>query len=142
MSVQARGECTKCHRTSILKENNICMNCEPIFNPDDDYIVAAKELADYCGYAIEELFPSLAPYLLKYKLKKLRQTAPQMASIQIQREDLIDMLNLPEFVSLDKYMPGAVIMPNECGRLYGCRVIICDAMPPNQIAMISDVVWK
>ena len=117
-------------------------NCGPVFTPDDEYITAAEELAAFCGYPVDELFPSLAPYLPGYKVKRLRQAAQKNPSIRIAREDLIDLLNYPEFIPLDKYLPGAVIMPNECGRLYGCRVIICDAMPPNQIAMVSEVIYK
>lgn len=116
--------------------------CGPVFTTDDEYITAAEELADFCGYPVEEMFPSLAPYLSRHNVKRLRQVAPKNRSIRIARENFIDLLNYPEFITLDKYMLGATIIPNECGRLYGCRVIICDDMPPSQIAMVSEVIYK
>lgn len=120
------------------------MNCGPLYKEDKERIDACKELADFCDLPVEELFPDLLiqPLQKESFLDKARRLNREATTIRIPREELLHYLELPEFVSLDKYTLGAVIMPNEVGRLDGKRVILCDPMPPKQTPMIGETVWK
>lgn len=112
-----------------------------INSTQQEYLTACQELADYCGYSLEELFPQLNKE--EYFLDKVRRKYRNEKVIRITREELIDYMRLPEFITLDKYMPGVYIVPGECGRLDGKRVIIEDnPMPPKQEPMEGKTVWK
>lgn len=120
------------------------MNCGPLYKEDKERIDACKELADFCNLAVEELFPDLLirPLQEESFLDKTRRKHKDETCIRIPREELLDYMKLPVFISLDKYGPAAVIMPNEVGRLDGKRVILCDPMPPEQAPMIGETVYK
>lgn len=112
----------------------------PIIKPkertyNNEYIVAAEELADFCYLSVEELFPDLAvsnSYRLYKEFKELEE-AKKRGYIEANADSFLEYLKKEAFITVDQYarIYGAKaditdISDGEIGRYHGIRVIFTD----------------
>lgn len=100
----------------------------PIYREDKERVAARKELADFCGVPVEELFPPATPDKLPKKLSigYVRKKYRGQPVIYVRSEDWPVFLGLAELITTDKYGPGRSPIHNEVGLIDGKRVMIYD----------------
>lgn len=131
-------------------------------NLDAEKQAAKRELAEFCGLTVEEMFgeePKPVKWVdplfsgsrmsdFEYDFRLLVQECKTVSSrdtfgfnpaIAVNQDRLLEVFKIPELVGLEKYGLDAVIMPGEVGRFYGVRVFLDDRVNNELGAMIRFI---